>query len=91
MSDTRYMLDASAVLAMMLGEDGGDHEVGTLGGLRDTGGRDARDQEVGDECQLAGVARGGQADVVPGGNRQARQDRSDVSGSEDGDGQGALR
>lgn len=25
MSDKRYMLDASAVLAMMLGEDGGDH------------------------------------------------------------------
>jgi PIN domain nuclease of toxin-antitoxin system len=28
MSDKRYMLDASAVLAMMLGEDGGDRGTG---------------------------------------------------------------
>jgi ribonuclease VapC len=31
MSDTRYMLDASAVLAMMLGEDGGDKVRERLG------------------------------------------------------------
>lgn len=31
MSDTRYILDASAVLAMMLGEDGGDEVRERLG------------------------------------------------------------
>lgn len=31
MNDTRYMLDASAVLAMILGEDGGDAVLARLG------------------------------------------------------------